>query len=69
MNASSRRNNSNCRNKATRISMITGMQATEKTKLATAMMQPTARTSAKEGRPEKGETSTAQGNSQHQIQQ
>ncbi len=49
--------------------MITGMQATEKTKLATAMMQPTARTSAKEGRPEKGETSTAQGNSQHQIQQ
>jgi hypothetical protein len=49
--------------------MITGTQATEKTKLATAMMQPTARTSAKEGRPETGETSSAQGNCQRQIQQ
>jgi hypothetical protein len=55
MNASSRRNNSNSRNKATGISMITGMQATEKIKLATAMMQPTARMSAKEGRPWKKE--------------
>ncbi len=35
--------------------MITGMQATEKIKLATAMMQPTARMSAKEGRPWKKE--------------